>query len=64
MKTKGSNQSKKESWLKIIDEFNASGQKQSDFCKERGINKIKFLYYFSKWRKKDKDNSRKIVDGA
>lgn len=42
---------KRDTWFKIIEDFNVSGQTQISFCKQRDINKDQFVYYLAKWRK-------------
>lgn len=42
---------KRATWFKIIEDYNASGQTQLSFCKLRGINKDQFVYYLGQWRK-------------
>lgn len=38
-------------WYKIVEDFNASGQSQVNYCKQNDINKDHFAYYISCWRK-------------
>ncbi|HSX19595.1 MAG TPA: hypothetical protein VLG38_00540 [Gammaproteobacteria bacterium] len=47
--------SKRNAWYKIIEDYNASGQNQTIYCKQRDINKDHFSYYLGRWRK---DNSK------
>lgn len=42
---------KRATWFKAIEDYNASGQTQIDFCKQRDINKDQFTYYLAQWRK-------------
>jgi hypothetical protein len=46
---------KRAAWYKIIEDYNASGQSQINYCKERDINKDHFAYYLGRWRR---DNSK------
>jgi hypothetical protein len=45
---------KRAKWNKIIDDFNASGQNQTQYCKQRNINKDQFCYYLMCSRKSQK----------
>lgn len=45
---------KRAAWYKIVEDFNASGQSQVNYCKQNDINKDHFAYYIGCWRK---DNS-------
>lgn len=38
-------------WFKLIEDYNASGQTQINFCKLQNINKDQFVYYLAQWRK-------------
>ena len=42
---------KRAKWNKIIDDFNSSGQNQTQYCKQRNINKDQFCYYLMCSRK-------------
>lgn len=42
---------KRATWYKIVEDFNASGQSQINYCKQNNINKDHFAYYISCWRK-------------
>lgn len=44
-------------WYKLVEDFNASGQSQINYCKEKGINKDHFTYYVGRWRRDKHDNS-------
>lgn len=45
-------------WFKIIEEYNAGGQTQVNFCLQRDINKDQFGYYLRIWRR---INSKEIT---
>jgi len=56
MQTKGTHNqqdptAKRAAWYKIIEDFNASGQSQINYCKQNNINKDHFAYYIACWRK-------------
>lgn len=42
---------KRAAWYKIVEDFNASGQSQINYCKQNNINKDHFAYYIGCWRK-------------
>lgn len=42
---------KRIAWYKIVEDFNASGQSQINYCKQNNINKDHFAYYIACWRK-------------
>lgn len=44
-------ESNKIKWLKIIEEFQTSGQSQLSFCNQRNIKNSTFSYHLGLWRK-------------
>ena len=43
--------SKRTAWFKIIEDYNAVGGSQINYCKQHGIKVDHFAYYLSCWRK-------------
>lgn len=42
---------KRAAWYKTVEDFNASGKSQINYCKQNNINKDHFAYYIGCWRK-------------
>ncbi len=45
-------------WKKIIEAYNNSGQKQTDYCKKHGVKQDLFYYYLRRWRKANANNTK------
>ncbi len=48
---------KRAAWFKIIEDYNTSGESQTNYCKKRSIKIDHFAYYLGRWRKANSANT-------